>query len=118
MNAIDHDETPAAPPPVSDPRVLLARITWFFLGPAMLLLLSVRIVESGSGWATIYDAMFFVMLALIVFARWFELRSGQGQDESGQPTTLAAFRPYVSRVVPIGVAVWGVANILGNHLLS
>lgn len=110
--------TSPAPQPVSDLRVLIARLTWFILGPAMLLLMMARIVETGSGWFTAYDALFFVALSLIVLSRWYELRSGQGQDPEGHPANLTAFWPFLSWAVLIGVAVWSIANLLGNHLLS
>lgn len=118
MNTTPNTPTSPAPQPVSDLRVMAARIFWFILGPAILILLTLKIVETGSGWATIHDGLFFLVLALMVFGRWYELRSGQGQDASGNPATLEAFRPFLSRMLPMGLALWCVANILGNHVLS
>ncbi|MBI5761297.1 MAG: hypothetical protein HZA46_22530 [Planctomycetales bacterium] len=106
--------TPSSPPPqpIGDTRVLIARISWFFLGPAIIFLLAFQIVRTGSGWATRFDAMFFIVLALIVLCRWYELRSGKGQDSFGNSATLDAFRPFLFRVLPIGLVIWALANVL------
>lgn len=98
--------------------VALARLFWFALGPAALALLGYAIVSSGSGWATWLDAAFAGVACLMLAARWYELRSGQGQDSYGNPATTADFPKYARLAVPVALSWWVVANAIGNHLLN
>ena len=73
------------------------------------------IVRAGTGWATVLDFVFFVVVAAMVFARWVEQRSGQGATMSGEPSTWEDFRRYAIRLPLLAIALWIVANVLGNH---
>lgn len=92
--------SPAAPPSPavsSEPAVTsvpipLAHFTWYLIGPLFLFLVLLAIVGAGTGWATALDFAFFVGLAMTVFSRWLEQRSGQGVTMSGEPSTLQDFR--------------------------
>jgi hypothetical protein len=98
--------------------VLGARVTWFFLGPAALMLILVGIVSRGDGWLTALDAAFGVVVGLMILGRWVEQRSGAAMTVTGQPATVAQYRRYITRLPPAAVAVWVVANVLGNHILT
>ena len=98
--------------------VALARLCWFFFGPMLLAFLTFFIVDTGSGWATALDAAFVAVVGLMLLARWYELRSGLGQDGYGYPATMAAFPRYAAWTVAVSLAVWAGANALGNHVLS
>lgn len=121
--AAGRDEIPAE---TADPRreitsggLILARITWLFVGPVALCLLLVGIVNAGSGWATVLDAVFFVLLGLIVLCRWTEQRSGKALTAYGdEPSTWAHFRRFVTAFVPLALGAWVVANVIGNHILG
>jgi hypothetical protein len=110
--------TPNAAPDITSFRVLFAHITWFFIGPLALFLTLLCIVNAGTGWVTILDAVFFVLVGLIVWCRWFDQRSGQGTTSSGEPSTWADFQRYVLLMPVVAGAAWIVANVIGNHLLS
>jgi len=97
--------------------VFVARLFWFFFGPIALFLVAAFIVQSGTGWATPLDAAFLVIAGLVVLARWYELRSGEGRDGYGRPVTLAQFPKYAGWAVPTAIAAWVAANLLGNHIL-
>jgi hypothetical protein len=98
--------------------VFLARFFWLFLGPMALFVLAAAIVNSGTGWATPLDAAFLIFAGLIMLARWYDLRSGEGRDVYGKPATVAAFPKYASWAIPTAFAVWVGANLLGNHVLK
>jgi hypothetical protein len=98
--------------------VAFARFFWIFFGPMVLALIAYSIVQSGTGWMTWLDAAFLATTALILFARWYELSSGEGQDGYGNPATLADFPRYARLALPIAIGVWVAANLLGNHLLD
>ena len=63
-----------------------------------------------------WTLVFFVVVAAMVFGRWVEQRSGQGVTMSGELSTWEDFRRYAILVLPLlAIALWIVANVLGNH---
>jgi hypothetical protein len=105
-------------PVISSFTVVVARVTWFFLGPAALLLLAAKILGAGSGWFTLLDALFFVVLGIIIGARWFEQKSGHGTTTEGKPSTWVDVQRYSVRLTVVAVAIWIVCNLFGNHILA
>jgi hypothetical protein len=111
-----HNQRPMQPQ--SHGGVAVARLFWFVFGPIALAILAYAIISSGTGWTTWQDAAFLAVIALMLLARWYELRSGEGQDEFGNPATLADLPRYARWLIPIAAAVWVATNVLGNHVLS
>ena len=97
--------------------VFAAHLTWFFIGPLALLLLLLRIVEAGTGWATVLDFVYFAMLAVIEGARWVDQRSGQSTTSTGEPSTWEDFRRWAVVFPLVALAAWIGANLIGNHIL-
>jgi hypothetical protein len=81
-------------------------------------LLAFAIVQVGSGWLTWADAGYLAVLGGMVLARWQEFRRGNAKTTDGQPATPAHLRHYLQTTVPLGVGMWVVANVIGNHLLD
>ena len=111
---------PASPvtsgePTVTSMPILLAHATWYLIGPLFLLITLLCIVRAGTGWATVLDVLFFVGVAAMFVARWADQRSGQGTTMSGEPSTWEDFRRYAIRLPLVAIALWIVANMLGNH---
>lgn len=98
--------------------VALARLTWFAFGPLALAILAYWIISAGSGWTTPLDIAFAGVAGLMLLARWYELRSGQGQDGFGEPADVSHFPKYAAWAIPLILAAWLAANVLGNHVLS
>jgi hypothetical protein len=113
-----HQTMPTNKPKALSLRFALARLFWLYAGPMIMLLTSFSIVRAGSGWTTYLDAVFLVVLGLTIFARWYELHSGHGCDGFGNPVTMAVFPKYLGLIVPVAVAAWVIANMLGNHILA
>lgn len=115
----------SAVPPTSGPQpgqvthvhVLFARLFWIAIGPLVLVLAAYEIATTGSGWLTPWDATFAIALVLAVGSRWVEQRSGCATTLTGAAATPADFTRYVRRFVPLGIGVWVLANVLGNHVL-
>lgn len=98
--------------------VLWGRFFWFFIGPAILLVLTMLIVNSGSGWLTVLDIAFFVVVGMMILGRWIEVHSGRGKTAyNDEPATPTHFRRYVAVMVPLALAIWTVANAVGNRML-
>lgn len=109
---------PNAAPVVTSFGVLISHVTWFVAGPLALLLTLLGIVNAGTGWATVLDALFFAIVGLMVWCRWRDQRSGQGTTSDGKPSIWADFRRYVLWMPVVAVAAWIVANVIGNHFLT
>jgi hypothetical protein len=96
---------------------VFGRITWMMLGPLALAAAVFGIITSGSGWATGTDLFYFIVLGLMILGRWLEFRGGNPQTGSGEPATPEMLPRYVFFALMIGLSVWVVANVIGNHLL-
>jgi hypothetical protein len=92
--------------------VQLGRIVWIALGPAVLAISAMYIVERGASWNSPATYFYFVTLAAIVLGRWVEVRSGHPLTSTGEPATPKDFYRYVVLVLLIGVTIWGLANAI------
>jgi hypothetical protein len=87
------------------------------VGPLTLVMTTYSIVTSGTGWTTVADFLFFVILGGIVLGRWLEFRGGSPDTQTGEPATAADLRRYIVTIVTAGPAVWVVANVLRNYIV-
>ncbi|MHB1033586.1 MAG: hypothetical protein ACYC35_06590 [Pirellulales bacterium] len=94
-----------------------ARSVWMVLGPMALAATISVIVTSGAGWLTPADAAYFVILAAMLAGRWIEFQGGSAKDSYGKPTTREHVRSYLIKAPAIGIAIWVLANVVGNYLL-
>jgi len=87
---------------------------WLFLGPLVLLLLLLGILQTGSGWFTGLDFAVLVVTGVMLLSRWAEQRSGQAVTVSGEPSTWSDFRRYAVLLPVVMAVAWVMANALGN----
>ena len=97
---------------------VLGRLFWLMAGPLGLVLTLYFIVTSGTGWTTLADLIYFLLLGGMVLGRWLEFRGGNPRDSLGEPVTAADLRRYALKVALVGPAVWVAANVLGNHVFA
>ena len=97
--------------------VLVCRLFWILLGPAFLFLTAASMVMSGTGWLTGKDLLVGVLLLATILCRWGDFLKGEGTNALGDPVTQRYMLGYTVIAVLVGVALWAVANVLGNHLL-
>ena len=97
--------------------IVSGRLFWMMVGPLALVLTTYFIVTSGTGWTTMADFLFFIILGGMILGKWLEFRGGSPETQTGERTTAADFHRYILMVVAAGPAVWVVANILGNYVL-
>ncbi len=115
MNEIDRYHTPSKP--VSSLKILVVHLFWMLLGPALLFaILYVNTTEDGR-WFSGTDATFFIILSLVVLARWLDQRSGQCTLTDGQISTWKDYKRFVYVFVPSALSVWAATNFIGNHLI-
>jgi hypothetical protein len=101
----------------TSPLALLGRIFWMMLGPMVLAILAFNIAKRGNGWFTGVDIAFLVILVGLLFARWLEFLGGSPQTSTGDPATPRHLRQYAVGALSLGLGVWVIANVLGNHWL-
>jgi hypothetical protein len=97
---------------------LFGRVFWMMIGPLALVLLAFTIVQIGSGWLTWADVGYLTVLGGMLWARWQEFRRGNAKTTDGQPATPTHWHRYVQTTLPLGLGVWVIANVVGNHLLD
>lgn len=97
---------------------LVSRLFWMMLGPMILIVLALNIATIGTSWFTMMDIAFLVVLAFVLAARGIEFLGASPQTATGEPATMDDYRRYALVVLAIGLAIWVVANVVGNHLLG
>jgi hypothetical protein len=76
------------------------------------------IASRGGGWLTPYDIGYFVVLGAMFLGRGLEFLGGNPQTADGEPATAAHLQRYLLVGAVVGLAVWVVANVIGNHVLT
>lgn len=97
---------------------LFGRVFWMMLGPLLLAVSAFAIVSSEDGWLAFSDFAFLVILTLMLAARWLEFRGGDPQRATGEPATPADLTRYLMVTPIVGLAIWAIANVIGNGSLS
>jgi hypothetical protein len=97
---------------------IFARVFWMMIGPLSLVLLAFTIVQIGSGWLTWADGGYLGVLVGMLYARWSEFHKGRAMTTAGQRATPAHLRRYMQQAASLGLGMWIVANVLGNHVLD
>jgi hypothetical protein len=106
---------PANDRAVTSVKTLLVHLAWLVFGPIGLFVILYGIIDSGTGWFTLLDALFFLVVGLTIIARWADQKSGQGTLADGNPSTWDDFRRYAARLPLLSIAAWIAANLIGNH---
>ncbi len=96
---------------------LLCRLVWMFAGPLSLGIIVYQTVSQSDGWLVFRDGVFAVALALMIGARWLEVRSGTAETATGEPATMEHFKRYVMILLPLAAALWIAAKVVGTHVL-
>jgi hypothetical protein len=109
--ATGHRELPSAQPEYQDPLGCLPRILWMMMGPLGLLLAELKVYVSA-GW-TVADVVVWLLIGLLIGARYIDIVRFKGTTTDGAPATMAHFKSYVLLVLLAGTAMWAVARALG-----
>lgn len=98
--------------------LVVSRVFWMLLGPMFLILLTIRIINAGTGWLSLTSFTFLAVLVLMPLARWIECSGGNPKTATGEPASPHHLRAYTLSVLPPGWGLWIVANLVGNWLAS
>jgi len=88
----------------------LTRLCWMLFGNAVLLFSAVFIAQNTQGFFSKADIAFWGGVALLVGARYLDIRGFKGSTATGQPATMAHWRRYASAVVVAALCIWGIAH--------
>jgi divalent metal cation (Fe/Co/Zn/Cd) transporter len=105
------------PAPISSFAVLGARLTWTAIGPLALVATLWGVASTHKGWLTPLDAVFALVVGLMILARWVEQRSGTATTMTGEPATAAQCKRYTVLLVVIAGVAWIAAKTVGGYLL-
>jgi hypothetical protein len=86
-------------------RLITERLYWFAIGPMLLILLLLGVINDEPHRRIYYSLAYLIVLAGLPLSRWLDLRGGQAQTADGHPATWTHFRKYAILAVTIGVAV-------------
>lgn len=103
--------------PTTSLLVIVSRVFWMMLGPMVLAVLTFTIINIGTSWFTPADFAFLAVLGLLLLARWVEFRGGNPQTATGEPASPGDLSRFVLTILPLGLGVWVIANLVGNHWL-
>jgi hypothetical protein len=109
--ANDHRERISPQPEYQNPAGCLTRIFWMMIGNCALLLAAVS-VQRSAGWS-IADAALWLIVGLLIGARYLDIVRFKGTTADGAPATMAHLKRYVLLVLVAGAALWGAARALG-----
>lgn len=97
---------------------LFVRMYWMILGPMLIFLMAFAVVWVGGGWRTTADFGYLAAVLATMLARWFDFHLGHPETAKGKPATPRDLSRYVIGVGAIGLALWIVANLVGNYVLA
>jgi len=97
---------------------LIGRILWMMVGPVILLLLALHIARQRDGWFTLPSLAYLVVLLATFLSRWMEFQCGFPKTATGEPATTEHLHRYALASGTIGIAVWFIANLVGDHRIN
>jgi len=109
--ATDHGEPVSAQSEYQNPLGCLPRIFWMMVGNVALFMAALSVYTSA-GWS-IADLAFWLIVGLLICARYVDIVRFKGKTTDGKPATMVHFKRYVLMVLLAGAAVWAAARALG-----
>jgi len=108
---------PTPAPEITSISIFLARLCWVIFGPMTLLLVIVGLVSSKEAGLTGLDALYGIVVLLMLAGRWLEQRSAAPKTASGEPATPESFRMYVYILIAVSICAWLGAKLAVRLLL-
>jgi hypothetical protein len=101
-----------APEPKYDSlfQLITQRLYWFAIGPVLLVMTLLGILNGDRGQQLGFNAAYLLVLAGMPLSRWLDMRSGQAQTADGQPATWDHFRKYSIVAVIVGLSALAATN--------
>ena len=110
--ASDETGTPERHDPVGG---CLLRVFWLMLGNVALLTSAYGIVEDSAAILGPADLLYWSVAALLLGARYADIRYFQGRTADGRPASMAHWRRYAAVLAVVSTAIWLAAHA-ASHL--
>ena len=91
---------------------VIARLPWLGVGNGLLLILAAVITQPGAHRGT--DLLFWLVTALIVVARYVDVRWLGGLTAEGERASLADWRQHVVILIPVAAGLWAAAHLVAR----
>ena len=104
-------EQPPSQPADQNPAGCLVRLFWMLAGNLALLVL-VFVIYQSAGW-TIADVVFWLVIGLMIGARYMDIARFGGTTMNDEPATMAHFRRYALLVLLGGAGAFAAVRALG-----
>jgi hypothetical protein len=96
---------------------LLVRVFWMLLGNLILLISTIFIIQ-GENWKFhTVDVVFWVAVAVLLLARYLDIKFYKGLTTTDQPASMVDWRKYAALLLIISTAVWVLAHVI-NYLMA
>jgi hypothetical protein len=102
---------PVTPSPRHDPLAgCLTNIVWMMVGPGVLGLSAMSVLVSRDPALRLIDAIYWVLVAAMLTARYLEVRWFQRVTEGSAPQTMRDFRRYAVLLAVMALTAWCTAH--------
>jgi hypothetical protein len=88
---------------------IILRFFWMMIGNALLLVMALLIAQKKSLFS-LYDILFWVVVGLLILARYIDIVYFHGDDADGKPTTIKHWHRYIALLLLVSFAVWSISN--------
>ena len=88
------------------------------LGNLALLAVGGQLLFHPRGWFSALDAVYWLLVALVLAARYADIRYFKGTTAEGKPSTLEDWRRYAFILVLVAGVAWLIVHCLGAFWLS
>jgi hypothetical protein len=109
---------PSQDPQQDAPSGCLFRLFWMILGNMALLAVAGQLLTCPRGWFSGLDVAYWSVVALLIAARYADIRYCKGTTGEGKPCTLEDWRRYAVIVVLSTGVVWLALHFLSAFWLS
>ena len=96
---------------------LFVRLYWLILGNILLIMMAMLIFLNRESFFSGADLGYWGALALLIVARYVDVKRVHGLTSEGEPATMSHFKRYAARVAGAGGALWGLAQA-GSELVG
>lgn len=93
---------------------LLLRVFWMLLGNIILFLIAFGIYDSGKKGLGLKDAFYWIILILLMLARFIDIKFLDGLTVRGSPASMSHWYRHIITLIICAGLLWGLAHI-ANH---
>jgi hypothetical protein len=109
--ADDRKDRPPLQPEYQSMAGCFPRVFWMGFGNIALVMAALSIYKSAG--SSIADLAFWLIVGLLVGARYIDIVRYKGMTVNGDPATSAHFKRYALMLLVVSAAVWAAARLLG-----